>query len=210
MPATTSVIRPVSVDAMRTSHTTGTRLPRRLTRVGRPALLLTATVLVALGFTGCTVSFQPADAGPSPSAPASDSEKPSGGTTDESGEGTDPGGEGVETPDGDSPRATREYWQPRVSRIVTCVDGRADITADATALELAADCDTVTIAGAGVIVLAQKVGSLTVTADASTVIVAEADAIDVSGVGNEVLWEAGDPTVSDTGTMNVVLPADRS
>lgn len=210
MPATTRDDRPVSVDDMRTPHTTGPRSPRRAARAGHPALVLAATALVALGLAGCTVSFQPAGSDPTPSAPASDSEKPSSDGADPGDEATDPGGEDGQTPNGDAPAATREHWQQRVSQIVSCVDGRADITADATALEVTADCDTVTIAGAGVIVLAQKVGSLTVTADASTVIVAEADTIDVTGVGNEVRWESGEPTVSDTGTMNVVLPAGRN
>jgi hypothetical protein len=193
---------------MTTPHTADSRSPRQTGRAARSALLLTASMVVALSLTGCTVSFQPAGTEPSPSTPASGSDQPSDVSVDpddDAGSNPDEG-----SGEGDTPQATREHWKPRVSRIVSCVDGRADITADATALEVASDCDVVTIAGAGVIVLAQKVGALTVTADASTVIVAEADTIEVSGVGNDVRWESGEPTVSDTGTMNVVLPAERN
>ncbi len=205
--ATTGPARPVTVDAMRTPQPPAPASSPRRAGLARSIWTLAALSAVSLGVAGCTVSFEPARDKPSPahSAPV------------DAQSGTDPAdpdpaetdaGDGTETDPAATERATRAHWQSRVSGVISCVDGRADVTADATVLEITDDCDTVTVEGAGVVILARQVGTLTVGADASTVIVAGAEAVEVTGVGNEVFWESGSPVVSDTGTMNVVLPAE--
>ncbi|MFT4280450.1 DUF3060 domain-containing protein [Microbacterium sp.] len=192
---------------MRTPQPTAPASSPRRAGLARSIWTLAALGAVSLGIAGCTVSFEPAREKPSPAASAP-VDTQSG--TDPA--GTDPAetdaGDGAETDPAAAERATRAHWQSRVSGVVSCVDGRADVTADATVLEITDDCDIVTVEGAGVVVLARQVGTLTVGADASTVIVAGAGAVEVTGVGNEVFWESGSPVVSDTGTMNVVLPAE--
>ncbi|KZE88654.1 DUF3060 domain-containing protein [Microbacterium sp. TNHR37B] len=193
---------------MRTPQPTAPASSPRRAGLARSIWTLAALGAVSLGLAGCTVSFEPAREKPSPAASAPTGTQTGADPADPDPSATDAGNGGTETDPAAAARATRDHWQSRVSGVVSCVDGRADVTADATVLQITDDCDTVTVEGAGVVVLARQVGTLTVGADASTVIVAGADAVEVTGVGNEVFWESGSPVVSDTGTMNVVLPAE--
>lgn len=192
---------PITVVLMR-DHTASLR-PRT-----RGLLLTSLVAAAALGMAGCSVAFEPtaAPSSPAPSSPESPSVPVDNSPTD-SGTG-DSGAGDSGTDDGDRSLPTRAEWEPKVSGTVSCVDGRADITADISVLELAADCDEVTVSGTGSVILAAHVGRLSVRGDTATIIVASADAVDVAGVGNVVLWESGTPVVSDTGDINVVLPAE--
>lgn len=170
--------------------------------------LLCATALAAasmLALSGCSVSFEP--------TPAATSTVESSTQTDV---GT-PASPGIATPAA-TPSATTEVdpdamltrgqWQAKVGAVISCIGGVAEIVNDVGILELKDDCDTVNVSASGAVVLARNVGALHVIGSNNRVVVATAQTIEVSGAGNDVVWESGSPVIIDIGTLNRVLPVE--
>ena len=156
------------------------QLPRAAVAAGALASLL--------ALTSCSLGYEPPGTPSTALAEATAPQHSTSGTAATAGT-TTPGG-------------TRQRFVDRVTRETACagevteVDGTGDI------VRLTGDCATVTVSGTGVVVLAERVASLEVDATGATVVVASVEKITLAGSTNVVVWESGNPKVTDTGTAN--------
>ncbi|MCI2959640.1 hypothetical protein MN032_18300 [Agromyces atrinae] len=178
-----------------------------------PALAsaLVGTALVGtLALTGCTLELSPdgarsttaASPAPETSAPAPESTAPG------ADEQTDDGGEALT--EGDAV-ASREQYRAAASQQITCPTGTVDVQATAQVVELVDDCDTVTVSADGGVLVARSIGSLTITGAVATVFVDDIGSItvDVGADAATVLWESGNPTITDASIASTLLPIDQ-
>lgn len=166
-----------------------------------PGAALVALVAAA-ALTGCTLSFTPNEQ--SEAAPASPE-----GATEPDVTTTDPESD-TDSDSDDGPKSTssiRAEYAGQVQSSLACAGGSIEIDTAGSVVELADDCDSLTVSGTGTIVLAQNVGALSVTGTSTVVVVASAESISADGTGNVVQWESGSPAVSDSGLANEMGPA---
>jgi hypothetical protein len=171
-------------------------------------MLLCAASLVALS--GCSVGYEQAgeDASPAPASPSASAEERTAEEPDETATGTDAVSSEQPSAPVTTPSALRDELAANVTAVLTC-SGELTVSDPGVAVEVDGDCETLTVTADAALVLAGDVGTLRVTGAGSVVIVASADAIDAGGDINEVYWESGTPSVTDDGTANTVMPADR-
>lgn len=164
--------------------------------ISRSATLSTlVAVATTVALAGCTLAFTPELPDPPSLAPTS-APSPAAGDS-----GNDDGDEP------DSPEtipSIRQEYSEQVQRSLSCPGDAITISDSGAVIELVDDCASVTVSGAGTVVLAQVVGTLTVTATSAIVIVASADSVTTEGTANLVRWESGSPVVIDTGVNNTI------
>ena len=101
----------------------------------------------------------------------------------------------------------RSTYEGLVTSTLTC-DGMLDVSAVGGIVAVTGQCDHLLISASSTIVLADTVGKLEVTGVGTTVVAGSADAVEVIGTSNVVVWESGSPSVSDTGIGNMVKPVE--
>lgn len=185
-----------------------------------PALasaLLGTALVGTLALTGCTLELSPdgasatAPASPAPetSAPAdTDTDTGTDTTAPDDGEPTDDGGAASS---GTDSAAAREQYRAAASQQITCPDGTVDVQATAQVIELVDDCDSVTVSADGGVLVARSIGALTITGAVATVFVDDIGSItvDVGADAATVLWESGNPTITDSSAASTLLPIDQ-
>ena len=179
-----------------------------------PLIAISAAALVsaaALGLTGCTLDFIPQSSAPGAGAGAGAGEGAGEGAGAGAGSGIVSGSElGGDSGSGsgtDAENYTRADLEAAVERRISCPDGAIEIDDVGATIELDSDCATVSVIGHSTTLLAQNVGSLSVTGVANVVLVKQLGAVAAEGSSNYVTWDSGDPTVTDSGSANVVRPA---
>jgi hypothetical protein len=174
-------------------------------------ILAALAALLTFTFAGCTTEVttptpesSPAQAGdsqgPSPDAADTDADQAEDDSNDADAASDD--SDADDSAGGDS----RADFTP--TRSTTCEDGYLIITDMSGVVEVKGACETLTIIGAGITVLADEVTTLKVESIGATVIVKSAVTIDIAGQGCTVIWETGDPSVESSGIGNTARQAD--
>lgn len=97
----------------------------------------------------------------------------------------------------------RARFADDVVKQLDCSGGSITVSGAGTVAELTQPCDRVTVDGAGIVLLAQRIGSLDVQGASSMILATNIGAVKTDGAGVEVYWTSGQPTVSDTGAGTV-------
>ena len=112
-----------------------------------------------------------------------------------------PGGEDTTVADGFGlpPVLDRAGLQELVTQHGTCRGGELLVAIAGEGVEVADDCGTLTVAGAGASVVAGHVDHLVVQASGAHVVVASVDRVTIQAGGVRVAWEDGTPRVDSVG-----------
>lgn len=104
----------------------------------------------------------------------------------------------------DSPEAVATPAAPTTT--VSCgPDGTLELWQASQSVELAEDCDHVTVAAAGVQLTARAITTLDVEAAGVVVHATSIGTLSVAGADNTVTWDEGSPEVTDEGAGNVLV-----
>lgn len=192
--------------------------------VGIIALLLTAPALTA-----CTVELTPGAPSSSPAAPTESTDT----DAESTGEATpaapaSPASPATTATPADTATPTedtsstdeddafwdlelyeRAYYEDSIDLELVCPTGSLEIDTTGVVVDILEPCDSVTVSGNGVVVLAQSVGTLTVDGIGVNAIVADATAVTITdgGNGSMVTWESGTPAVQDDSIGSTALSA---
>lgn len=185
------------------------------TRISKFVAALAVTALVSLA--ACTVETSAGPGSPSESGtPVVESSRP--------GEPEDPGADGVEPAGSESEepenggsqglapqRPTREELQVQVTRQLTCEDGGVEIDINGFVTEITEDCDEVLVSGDATRVLAQDIGTLTITGVGVSVYVKELGHVIVTEEAGipYVIYEGSAPTVDDSAIGSTIIHVDQ-
>lgn len=170
-----------------------------------------ASLLALAALTGCSIGVERDGA---PGTEQTDAGGTDAGETDAG--GTDAGGAtatATDETDADPDAATasgsgsaslplRADYEDAANVTLTCGVDPIEIDNTADTIDLVGDCAEVTVSGTGAIVLAEKIGILTVNGVANTVFVGDVATVALDGTGNTVLWESDTPSITDVGTGN--------
>lgn len=166
----------------------------------RARLLLPVLLPVAaLALSGCAVGFSPSG------APDAADPRPSTPV-----EQVDPD----ETPDADvetdgSEYPTRAEISAAATKQVTCGGGDLEISDIGVVVEVVDDCGTLTVSGDASVVLAAEVDALDISAVGAVVLVASTSAVTLTGDATTVLWESGSPAIDDASFGSVLVGVGR-
>ncbi|MBA3019561.1 hypothetical protein [Propionicimonas sp.] len=166
-------------------------------------------IVVAIGlvvslafFAGCSVEAvgpgSPSSAGTPSSEPTESPSTAASETTTATSTGTD----------GDS-STRRSAYADDVDVTLSCPTGELVLEKTMTTTRITQDCNKVTVRGSLTVVLAERVGTLIVEADASSslVLVRSADSVLVAGALADVYWDKGMPgKVEVTGSLASANP----
>lgn len=170
-------------------------------------------LIAALTLSGCTLSMTDGPEAGANEAAGQNSHAPTESTDEDTQTAPDP----VET-DNDSahdtysrgghPPLTREELLDQVRTQLTCPDGYLEIDGIATSVEIVDDCEEVVVTGDVPKIVAQHIGTLTVSGTGADIIVISVDHIEVTEDGDIALvaWETGSPSVIDRSIGSTILP----
>ena len=108
----------------------------------------------------------------------------------------------------DSPIPTsagRQQYADSVTTTVTCDDGEYTFNGFSGVYEITNDCQSISVSGSSVVILAQNIGHVEVLGFSNRVYALSVSEVDVSGSSNLVTWETGSPTVTDNGFQNTIV-----
>ncbi|GEM_PF-2366110 len=181
---------------------------RGTSAAGRRARAVGAVALLSVTLAACSVEVVQDD------PVGSDA-----GTTDGDTAGGDPTSQGTEAADDTAPpRRTvgrddagaalldRATLGPRTTQHLTCEGGDLRVENAAVAVVVGDACGTLTVDGAGALVVAGDVERLAVSASSVRVVVASVSSVDLDAADVRVAWEDGDPAVRDGGAGNAYGP----
>ena len=84
----------------------------------------------------------------------------------------------------------------------SCASGEAVVSQAGATVSIAGECALVSVTASGVVVLADRIGTLEIAGAANQVQAASIDVVRLGGSGNDVRWESGAADVTDTGAAN--------
>ncbi|QIM17185.1 DUF3060 domain-containing protein [Leucobacter insecticola] len=163
------------------------------------ALIALATLTAAVSLVGCSVDAKPETPAPKPAT----SDSPSSNTQKET---VDENSDSNSSDSDTSASGLRADYLDAVTRTEDCASGSVSIGSSGEVVQIQGSCASVTVSGDGSVVLADDVDSLTVSGTGAVVITKKLGAVTASGIGNVVSWTNGSPTISDSGTGNVIQP----
>lgn len=174
---------------------------RRTTATSAP---LTA-LLLAVVLSGCSVAIVDPTQPSTASSPAS-SPTPSEAGSPSDGE-TSPGPEESASPPTDSGlsaqgQAERARWIDEATTTTPCPTG--PLTADGAVVRVEGPCADLVIEIDAGVVIADDVGTLTLSGSGTVVYVRDVDAITVTGSASAIYWEGATPAVDDRGSANTL------
>lgn len=108
-----------------------------------------------------------------------------------------------ETPSTDPSSASqmRSSWTSRITRSQPC-HGELTILENRSVTEITTDCDSISVVGDGIVVLARGATEVSIIGDECLVLVSTVQTIDIVGDDNQVYWTDGAPHVDTVGSAN--------
>lgn len=158
--------------------------------------------ILALSLLGCSVAVTEPDAGTTTASPAA------GAPAKATDAASDEANESPTVSDGDVARddAARTEIRDRAATTLSC-DGELVLDASHTGETIIIDgiCDTLTVHGDIMEIIAGDIGTLLVTGDGNVIYTDALGAAEVAGDINEVRWAGGTPKTSNGGAGNVMM-----
>jgi len=162
----------------------------------KKTLPLTLAALAVL-LTGCSVAYEAPGAPAAQPAPSS-TPAPAASAPAEREQGQSPG---ASVPPASASDDLRERYA-HVAQQTSCAAGDVVVSQAGATVSIPGECALVTVTASGVVVLADRIGTLEITGAANQVQAASIDVVRLGGSGNDVRWESGAADVTDTGAAN--------